>query len=200
MEAPRRPGAPDELYICYRHCEPDQSVARELHQLLSGLGFKAFLDKHDKCLKAAVCNKSALGIASCIEEGLDRAQALIGIVSPNSFTSPWISYEMGSARGRQRFLRGEHSQPPPSLRYGGETVCIAHLVCGDLLQLPAFLKLSTLVPDREQLGIWLPGLCKACGVDPPRSVPDTLASCDLKELETYLPTKRPEALCFEFSI
>lgn len=37
----REPGQPDEIYICHRHYEPDQTAARELYERLTRLGFRA---------------------------------------------------------------------------------------------------------------------------------------------------------------
>ena len=111
-----------------------------------------------------------------------------------------MPYEMGSARGRKKFT-GENSLPPTSLRYGGESVCIAHVVCGKLNDpLPAFLKLSTLVSDMEELKVWLTQLCKVCNIDPLRSVEETLEKNNMTGLLSTLPPKRVDELCFEFSV
>ena len=79
-------------------------MAEALYELLDSLGFTPFLDVRNECLIMANEAKSAQGIAECIETALESAQALVGIVSANSFRSPWMAYEMGSARGRKRLL------------------------------------------------------------------------------------------------
>lgn len=207
----------DGIYICYRHCKPDTEVAEALYCLLTNLGFKPFLDRRNECLITATEQESATGIANCIENALDRAQALVGIVSANSFTSPWISYEMGSARGRKRLSselattlnshRGSDvemvatdSSPGSNLRYPGESVCIAHIVCGSLGELPAFLKLSTLIPDINQLEVWLRLLCHVCDVPPAIPIKVALKDAHLKAISRVLPRQRMDEISFEFPI
>ena len=48
--------------------------------------------------------------AVCIEQGLDVSSALLGIIGPGTFDSPWIPYEIGGARGRDRYAR--HTEIP----------------------------------------------------------------------------------------
>ena len=84
---------------------------------------------------------------------MDVASALLGIIGPCTFTSPWIPYEIGGARGRQRFSKqfaryasGTEAKPHP---------LIAHLIHDiDIEKAPAFVALGTPLNSLEEVSKW----------------------------------------------
>ncbi len=90
------------VFISYRNRYPDAEWAEECADIVrKTYGLDIWFDKKDACLPSG---SPAPEIARCVEEGLDVASALLGVISPQTFTSPWPPYEIGGARGRQRFV------------------------------------------------------------------------------------------------
>ena len=91
------------VFISYRNVWPDKNHAEKCANIVKGTeGLDIWFDKESKCLEQA---NSDVEIAGCIEQGLDVASALLSIIGPETFTSPWVPYETGGARGRQRFVQ-----------------------------------------------------------------------------------------------
>jgi hypothetical protein len=107
-------------------------------QILEGTpGLHYWFDEEDECLASAQSKISDINIATCIEKGLDAASALLGIIGPETFDSPWISYEIGGARGRQRFSKHFTASPPEP------HPLIAHLIHDtDISNAPDFVSLG----------------------------------------------------------
>ena len=97
------------VFISYKR-NPDLPIAYECAKTLDKVGgISYWIDEEDECLAEARSStsgtKRATETAKCIEKGLDVASALLGIIGPETFRSPWIPYEIGGARGRQRFRK-----------------------------------------------------------------------------------------------
>ena len=155
---------PAHVFISYRNLGVDAELARNCAGIIESVaGLTPWIDQADDCLERAASDQIECeqdrAIAGCIERGLDMSAALLGIIGPQTFTSPWIAYEIGSARGRQKFTK------PFQERYQqDEFPCpapnplIAHLIHRDVKKPPAFLTLGTPLFDREDVRKW------ACGV------------------------------------
>ena len=122
------------VFISYKR-DPDRPMAKACAKILdetSGLYY--WLDE-----ERVPSDEDDVKIATCIEEGLDAASALLGIIGTETFKSSWVPYETGGARGRQRFkdrLQGTpRSEEPHPL--------IAHLIYDpSIKKLPAFIELG----------------------------------------------------------
>lgn len=145
---------PCGLYLLYRHVSSDTAVARSVAAILPELGIRTFFDEEDACLKDAVAARDERAVAQCIEDGLDKADALLSVVSPHTFASPWPSYEIGSARGRKRFTTPRAVELARELKYPGGTIAIAHLIHESVTQPPAFLLLGSPLDSLDQLRVW----------------------------------------------
>lgn len=132
------PNKESVVFISYRHVYCDTQMARQCAEILEAIpGIYYWFDKEDECIANAQSEISDINIATCIEKGLDAASALLGIIGPETFDSPWISYEIGGARGRQRFSKYftvSPSEPHP---------LIAHLIHDtDISNAPDFVSLG----------------------------------------------------------
>ena len=95
------------VFISYKR-DPDLPIAIRCTEKLQHVnGISYWIDQKDECLSSARAStnkaKKAVETAKCIEKGLDVASALLGIIGPETFDSPWVPYEIDGARGRQRF-------------------------------------------------------------------------------------------------
>lgn len=134
------------VFISYRRTYCDRYEAKKCAEILEGIPeLHYWLDEDDECMKQAHAENDDLKKALCIERGLDVSSALLGIIGPGTFDSPWIPYEIGGARGRDRYSR-HFDIPHPR---------IAHLIHGvDLSDVPAFVGLGTPLTSRDEVKIW----------------------------------------------
>ena len=141
------------IFISYKRSS-DLSAARECAKILEDIdGVTYWIDEKDECLASARSNtsgtKAAIETAKCIEKGLDAASALLGIIGPETFKSPWVPYEIGGARGRQRFsitYTSAVSYPHP---------LIAHLIYDiDIEDVPDFVALGIPLFDIDEVIPW----------------------------------------------
>ncbi len=72
----------------------------------------------------------------------------MGIIGPETFDSPWVPYEIGSVRGRQRFSIS------PSSTYPRPHPLIAHLIRGDVEDAPDFVALGTPLVSLYEVTLW----------------------------------------------
>lgn len=110
------PGDRKIVFVSYK--SDDRYIARKCAEILEetpGLGY--WFDEDDECMAEAKHQKSDINLATCIERGLDVSSALLSVISPATWYSAWVPYEIGGARGRQRFFKPftpySHSDPPP---------------------------------------------------------------------------------------
>ena len=134
------------VFISYRRTDCDRFEARKCAEILEGIpGLHYWLDEDDKCMQQAHAKNDDLQKAVCIEQGLDVSSALLGIIGPGTFDSPWIPYEIGGARGRQRYVA--HADIPHPR--------IAHYIHGvPLSKVPAFVGLGTPLNSLEEVKVW----------------------------------------------
>ena len=159
------------VFISYRHEYPDIDIARMCAEMLEGIeGVHYWLDEDDECMQRAyvIDDEVRKGVqqALCIEQGLDVASALLGIIGPNTFDSPWIPYEIGGARGRQRFRNGFGIPPafppafPPDLPPLPHPL-LAHMIKDvDLYKVPAFVALGNLLTSPDEVENWAQSVAK----------------------------------------
>lgn len=137
------------VFISYRRKEPDMSLARKCAGILECLfpALDYWLDEDDKCMKQAHAENDDLKMARCIEQGLDVSSALLGIIGPKTFDSPWIPYEIGGARGRQLYMAFQGPPPNPF---------IAHLIDPGvkIKDVPAFVGLGTPLRGMDEVISW----------------------------------------------
>ena len=82
------------VFISYRRTICDKYEARKCAEILEDInGLHYWLDEDDKCMQNAQAENDDIKTAHCIEEGLDVSSALLGIIGPGTFDSPWIPYE-----------------------------------------------------------------------------------------------------------
>ena len=138
------------VFISYRNRWPDRDYAEKCANIVKGTaGLDIWFDKESECLEQA---NSDVEIAGCIEQGLDVASALLGIIGPETFTSPWVPYETGGARGRQRFVQpfqDAFTSSPGPIR----SPLIAHLIMSD--EVPQFVALGTPLYDIGHVKPWV---------------------------------------------
>ena len=148
------PDAESIVFISYKR-DPDLPIAYDCAKQLDSIsGITYWIDEEDECLAEARARtsgtKRATETAKCIEKGLDVASALLGIIGPETFRSPWIPYEIGGARGRQRFRKfyTGNSQPIPH-------TLIAHFIHDvDIRKVPEFVALGTPLLSLTQVSLW----------------------------------------------
>ena len=148
------------VFISYKR-NPDLPIASECAKTLDDIGgITYWIDEEDECLASARSQtsgtKRATETAKCIEKGLDVASALLGIIGPETFRSPWIPYEIGGARGRQRFRKfyTGNSQPIPH-------TLIAHFIHDvDIRKVPEFVALGTPLTSLTQVSLWAMSVAK----------------------------------------
>ena len=111
------PGEKKIVFVSYKR-NPDRNIARKCAEILEGTpGLGYWFDEDDECMAEAQAKNSDLKTAICIERGLDVSSALLSVISPATWRSAWVPYEIGGARGRQRFFKPftpySFSDPPP---------------------------------------------------------------------------------------
>ena len=148
------------VFVSYRR--DDEQLALECVDILKRIpGLNYWFDKHDECMAEAQDQNSDIAIANCIEHGLDVASALLGIIGPQTFESPWIPYEIGGARGR--FTDSDPAVEPPPLPHP----LIAHYIHGiGIEQTPAFVALGTPLISRCEVEQWAESLSKVLRMIP----------------------------------
>ena len=144
------PDTKSTIFISYRRTHCDSYMARECAEILEDInGLHYWLDEDDKCMQNAQAKNDDIKTAHCIEEGLDVSSALLGIIGPGTFDSPWIPYEIGGARGRQRY------EKPFNLQPSSPHPLIAHLIHEvDIRKVPAFVSLGIPLNSLDEVKKW----------------------------------------------
>ena len=149
-----KPGEEVIVFISYK-CSSDLQLALECAETLESVGASCWIDQEDECIKRAQSEESDIEIANCIEKGLDDASALLGIIGPETFKSSWVPYEIGGARGRQRFKRFI-SADSQSISRPIPHPLIAHFLHSDvdLKRVPEYVSLGTPLVSCTELSWW----------------------------------------------
>ena len=141
------------VFISYKQ-DPDSYAARKCAEILEeipGLGY--WFDEEDECMAEALHQKSDINLATCIERGLDVSSALLSIISSDTWYSKWVPYEIGGARGRQRFFKPftpySFSDPPPVPH-----PLIAHYLRDIKEKYPAYIALGIPLLTYEEVILW----------------------------------------------
>ncbi|MBK7585828.1 MAG: toll/interleukin-1 receptor domain-containing protein [Myxococcales bacterium] len=119
------------------HRNTDKDFARSVAAALMGLDVDVYFDELDQDLVAAVAMGNDAAIASCIEAGLDASTHLLGILSPATFKSWWVPYEMGGAQGR-----------------GHDVAHVVHFRRGS----PSYVRLADVIETQADFRAWVAGL------------------------------------------
>ena len=140
------------VFISYRRTHCDTYMARECAEILEKInGLSYWLDEDDECMQNAQAENDDIKTARCIEEGLDISSALLGIIGPCTFDSPWIPYEIGGARGRQRYEKPFSEAVLPDQAHP----LIAHFIHEiDISEVPAFVSLGIPLTSFDQVKKW----------------------------------------------
>ena len=133
------------VFISYKR-SPDFDIAYACAKRLDSAGIGYWIDEEDECIANAQSKRSDIHIAECIEKGLDASSALLSIIGPETWCTPWVPYEIGGARGRQRFsITYAFPRPHP---------LIAHFIYGDIEDAPDFVALGTPLTSLYQVTQW----------------------------------------------
>lgn len=140
------------VFISYRRTHCDTYMARKCAEILQETDeLHYWLDEDDECMQNAQAENDDIKTALCIEEGLDASSALLGIIGPCTFDSPWIPYEIGGARGRQRYEKPFSESVLPDQAHP----LIAHFIHDtDITKVPAFVSLGIPLNSLEQVKKW----------------------------------------------
>lgn len=104
--------------------------------LLEARSVDYYFDREDVDLQLADEQHDHLKVVHCIENGLAACTHLLGIITEHTKDSWWVPYEIGSATGRQREC--------------------AHLIDGEVDELPSYIQAAEILPDQAALQKWLP--------------------------------------------
>ena len=160
------------VFVSYRR--DDEQLALECVDILRSIpGLNYWFDEHDKCMAEAQGQNSDIAIANCIEHGLDVASALLGIIGPQTFKSPWIPYEIGGARGR--FTDSDPSVEPPPAPHP----LIVHYIYGEMEEFPAFVALGTPLRCPCEVQEWAESLSQVLRMIQGRSINQTSVAFQL---------------------
>lgn len=133
------------VFISYKR-SPDFDIAFKCAKRLDSAGIGYWIDEEDECIANAQSKISDIHIAECIEKGLDVSSALLSIIGPETWDTPWVPYEIGGARGRQRFSVLFTDVVPHPL--------IAHLIRGNINDAPDFVALGTPLTSLYEVTQW----------------------------------------------
>ena len=141
------------VFISYKQ-DPDKPIARKCAEILEGTpGLSYWFDEEDECMAEALHKKSDINLATCIEQGLDVSSTLLSVIGPKTWYSEWVPYEIGGARGRQRFFQPftpySFSEPPPVPH-----PLIAHLITDTTKRAPAYIALGIPLVTYEEVVLW----------------------------------------------
>ena len=141
------------VFISYKR-DPDRPIARKCAEILEDTpGVNYWFDEDDECMAEAQHKKSDINLATCIEQGLDVSSALLSVIGPKTWDTPWVPYEIGGVRGRQRFFKPftpySSSDPPPVPH-----PLIAHFLTETKQKAPAYIALGTPLVTYEQVSLW----------------------------------------------
>lgn len=166
------------VFISYRNTVCDKYEARKCAEILEDIeGLHSWLDTDDKCMQLAHADNDDLKKARCIERGLDVSSALLGIIGRGTFNSAWIPYEIGGARGRQRYRKPFQE----AVRPDQEHPLIAHLIHGVALdKVPGFVGLGTPLTSLDEVKDWAKSIAEILKQD---SLSTGISSSGIKSIQ-----------------
>lgn len=126
---------PSSPCVFISHKSEDKPMARAVAAILLDLGVNIYFDENDVDLQTAHARGDDATMVHCIERGLDHSTHLLGLITPRTFKSWWIPYEIGGATGRKR------------------NCC--HLVAKEVTQLPSYVKIAPIILDTDGLAAWI---------------------------------------------
>ncbi len=150
------------------HKSEDKNTALAVASTITEMGVDIYFDERDELLRVAVENNDDKNIVNCIEDGLQNCTHLLGIITPNTFKSWWVPYEIGSAKGRRKD-------------------CV-HLISKDvdISKIPSYIKIAPVLAEIDELIKWVSDL-------PGRSsllLNETMLKSSIRTLENYVQKTR----------
>lgn len=127
-------GTRDCVFIS--HTKLDKPAAREVAELILGMGLDVYFDENDDDLQRADQDGDDIAVVACIEKGIAESTMLLGVITENTKDSWWVPYEIGSATGRAK----PH----------------AHLITKEVNSLPSYIRASKVLVNLEKLKEWIP--------------------------------------------
>lgn len=115
-----------------------------------------YFDEHDSSLGAAAASGDDRRIVECLENGIELATHLLGLLSNTTKDSWWVPFEIGSAR-----RKGAH---------------IGYTLFEGVDNLPSYLRIARLIASEKELKDWARELKSVVlwekrAYDPPPSIP-----------------------------
>lgn len=117
------------------HKYEDLEAAREIADFIKISGIDVYLDDNDNVLQKAVDENNSQKIVNCIEEALMLSTHILILVTENTRSSWWVSYETGYAK------KGDKS--------------IASLLLKNVDEFPDFLKIEKTLEGYNDLQSYL---------------------------------------------
>jgi len=83
------------IFISYQR--KDQDYASEVADYIKSKQLDVYFDLEDNDLKLANQTLNPADVTDAIKKGLNQSQYMIVIVSPTTYSSPWVPFEVGYA-------------------------------------------------------------------------------------------------------
>ena len=126
-------------YYFISYSRSDRNFVSSLESLLQEKGIRYFRDEKDI--------EWGCDVNATISTAIENCTALIVIISPNSLNSPWVAYEVGYAKARQKKVLPLLTEPTVNLpsflknlnfKFGLNEVCkyLDHAISSEDLQMP----------------------------------------------------------------
>ncbi|MBK7761609.1 MAG: toll/interleukin-1 receptor domain-containing protein [Deltaproteobacteria bacterium] len=163
--------------IFISHRSVDKRIAVAVAAAFDQAGLDYYLDTADHGLQAAAADGNADAIVKAIEEGIRKSTHLLGIVTTSTQGSWWVPFEIGSSRA----VAASAGVSDPGRR-------TAYLVDPDVTDLPAYMKVSSVLTVQSELAAWIAGLLpRTVSLDESRI---RTASAGAARLQSVLPSTR----------
>lgn len=122
------------------HASVDKPVVRRIADWIKDRDVNVYFDEEDRDLKAAMHMGASQAVVKCIQDGLNKSDYALCVMSRNTLESQWVPYEIGYSA----------SQSKP----------LALAVLSEVSRLPQFYSLATVLPDINQLDSWLDSILR----------------------------------------
>lgn len=110
-------------------------MARAVAEFLVSNKIDIYFDEEDVILQAAASEGDAKAVVKCIEDGVDKATHLLGIITRRTFKSWWVPYEIGIASGKKKKC--------------------GHLIASEVDCVPSYVEVADLLWDIVDLLGWI---------------------------------------------
>jgi hypothetical protein len=118
--------------IFISHSSLDKPFARLVAAAIGSMGVDVYFDEADICIRS---RPGDAGLVGCIQTGIDNSTHLLGLITRNTKESWWVPFEIGGAMGQRKDC--------------------AHLIARDVTSAPAYIKVSQILADQDDLANWV---------------------------------------------